>query len=59
MGVGGFLGALSLLLVAAKLFGYVQISWLMALSPAIAMGGLTVFFLVLAVVLAAFTEKKR
>lgn len=60
MGIG-FVGALTLLLVAAKLFGFATYGWLVAFSPVLIVAGITAAFFIFAglvAVAAAIGAKK-
>ena len=59
LGCGGFLGALTLLLVAAKLWGKTSISWIWVLSPlwlGLIIGLLVAFSIIFVFVLAGCTK---
>lgn len=48
----GFVGLLTLLLIAGKIFGFLAISWWMALLPVIIVVGISVVSVIIALIIA-------
>jgi hypothetical protein len=53
----GFLGCLTLVLVAAKVFGFAHYSWLIALSPVFVALGIVAVTILLGIIAAIVSSK--